>query len=1098
MSMVQNMPNNNNTNTTSNNISQSAINGNDNTTTADSNNLQLQLVSNLNKKHEILTILQLCKSHLKLQQYNTTTNNNNNNNNTSLTTDLLINNYLYLINKLNYKPFQVIWNLSKIYQQKDLYHLAVSLLKEYLDANQSKIKYEDPFDEFIKQDISIQDLQLIQLDQDDQDSDDLIISEVWASLGHCYLMIEDLPNAYLTYQKALYILPNVKCSKLWKGIGVLYDRYGSLDYAEEAFAKVLEIENSQDTLLKEDQNEIYFRLGIIYKHQNKYQQSLECFRFIINNPPPPLKECDIWFQLGQVCELMQDYENAKLAYTECCLLNGNHHKGWICLAVMYLVLQEAKIDSYMEQGLNIEEEIGKNEDVFFEETKMALQCLNNHLRIDANDTLCWYYLGRAHLLLRDYQTSYEYYQNCINKDPNNANFWCSIGILYYAIGQFHDSLDAYSRAIRLNPYLWEVWYDLGVLYEACGDEEQQFKDAIDAFTQADRLRPGYAAIEYKLKQLSGQQVDLNKSLPKWLEPELPFQQTPQQNPLPQPQAQFPLEQPLVQEQEKPFSGPVPITTAPSTTITTAPSATSFPQPVEQRNDTQPSATDNNNNSNNNVNVTNGNGNVAPVSVQEPTNEVSSGNSLLNNKGLDTLVAAAAMSHNNNNTNITTAKRAPPINNVTTNSTPASSNSASASNGLANLAPGPKKRGRKPKSVNSASSTPMPEDSTQQIQQQQQQQSGGVKKRGRPLGRKNKVNVDIASLAPINPLPTTHTINNNTSNGVLPAQNSLLHNKTLINANNENRLPMFNSVLNRVPSMPSSKGVKLNLAELAAVSVPSQAQKQSNGIVSIAPINNNSNNNNNNGNVVAVPPLNSAKDDNRLLNLVRAAESHSFVPPVQQEQKEKEKVVEEKEQEKEEVVDKVVEKEETHGEKEKEEESVEEKEKRSIEERSSIKSLMNEDVDMEKQGEKAEETQQQKQSQPEPQQEQPQEQSQTEVSNDVVLVENPEKVETVSEEKKEDGMEVEEKKEEQNVVVEEEKVVEDKKPVEEEKTVESAVKEDSKQAVKEDAVPAVTTPEMQKSEYEVSVEEEVEDLPKKIDVEVGEVIRNVEEDENYDD
>ncbi|KAL6927335.1 hypothetical protein ACO0SA_003633 [Hanseniaspora valbyensis] len=997
MSMVQNMPNNNNTNTTSNNISQSAINGNDNTTTADSNNLQLQLVSNLNKKHEILTILQLCKSHLKLQQYNTTTNNNNNNN-TSLTTDLLINNYLYLINKLNYKPFQVIWNLSKIYQQKDLYHLAVSLLKEYLDANQSKIKYEDPFDEFIKQDISIQDLQLIQLDQDDQDSDDLIISEVWASLGHCYLMIEDLPNAYLTYQKALYILPNVKCSKLWKGIGVLYDRYGSLDYAEEAFAKVLEIENSQDTLLKEDQNEIYFRLGIIYKHQNKYQQSLECFRFIINNPPPPLKECDIWFQLGQVCELMQDYENAKLAYTECCLLNGNHHKGWICLAVMYLVLQEAKIDSYMEQGLNIEEEIGKNEDVFFEETKMALQCLNNHLRIDANDTLCWYYLGRAHLLLRDYQTSYEYYQNCINKDPNNSNFWCSIGILYYAIGQFHDSLDAYSRAIRLNPYLWEVWYDLGVLYEACGDEEQQFKDAIDAFTQADRLRPGYAAIEYKLKQLSGQQVNLNKNLPKWLEPELPFQQTPQQNPLPQPQAQFPLEQPLVQEQEKPFAGPTPITTAPSTTIPTAPFAPSFRQPVEQRNDTPPSTADNNNNSNNNnnnvnVNVANGNGNgnLAPVSVQEPSNEVSSGNNMLNNKGLDTLVAAAAMSHNNNNnnSNSTTAKRAPPINNVTTNSTPASSNSASASNGLANLAPGPKKRGRKPKSVNSASSTPMPEDSTQQIQQQQQQ-SGGVKKRGRPLGRKNKVNVDIASLAPINPLPTTHAINNNTSNNVLPAQSSLLHNKTLINANNENRLPMFNSVLNRVPSMPSGKGVKLNLAELAAVSVPSQAQKQSNGIVSIAPINNNSNSSNNNGNVVVVPPLNSAKDDNRLLNLVRAAESHSFVPPIQQQQQEqqKEKVVEEKEQEKEEVVEKVVEKEDAHGEKEKEEETAEEKEKRSIEERSSIKSLMNEDVDMEKQDEKVEETQQ-PQSQPELQQEQPQ--AQTEISSDVQPVENQRKL-----------------------------------------------------------------------------------------------------------
>jgi len=27
--------------------------------------------------------------------------------------------------------------------------------------------------------------------------------------------------------------------KLWYGIGILYDRYGSLDHAEEAFASVL-------------------------------------------------------------------------------------------------------------------------------------------------------------------------------------------------------------------------------------------------------------------------------------------------------------------------------------------------------------------------------------------------------------------------------------------------------------------------------------------------------------------------------------------------------------------------------------------------------------------------------------------------------------------------------------------------------------------------------------------------------------------------------------------------------------------------------------------------------------------------------------------
>jgi lipoprotein NlpI len=58
--------------------------------------------------------------------------------------------------------------------------------------------------------------------------------------------------------------------KLWYGIGILYDRYGSLEHAEEAFSQVMRMQPDF-----EKSNEIYFRLGIIYKQQQKYQSSLE-------------------------------------------------------------------------------------------------------------------------------------------------------------------------------------------------------------------------------------------------------------------------------------------------------------------------------------------------------------------------------------------------------------------------------------------------------------------------------------------------------------------------------------------------------------------------------------------------------------------------------------------------------------------------------------------------------------------------------------------------------------------------------------------------------------------------------------------------------
>jgi glucose repression mediator protein len=114
-------------------------------------------------------------------------------------------------------------------------------------------------------------------------------------------MKDDLPKAYTAYQQALYHLQNPKVSnhawnrelvliwqepKLWYGIGILYDRYGSFEHAEEAFSSVLKMDPSESRLFIQlsvlahtaefdKANEIYFRLGIIYKHQRKYSASLE-------------------------------------------------------------------------------------------------------------------------------------------------------------------------------------------------------------------------------------------------------------------------------------------------------------------------------------------------------------------------------------------------------------------------------------------------------------------------------------------------------------------------------------------------------------------------------------------------------------------------------------------------------------------------------------------------------------------------------------------------------------------------------------------------------------------------------------------------------
>ena len=73
------------------------------------------------------------------------------------------------------------------------------------------------------------------------------------------------------------------------------------------FLRVIALNSDRKVALDFDKaNEILFRLGIIYKQQGKYAESLECFDRILRNPPNPLAHADIWFQIGHVYEQQHD------------------------------------------------------------------------------------------------------------------------------------------------------------------------------------------------------------------------------------------------------------------------------------------------------------------------------------------------------------------------------------------------------------------------------------------------------------------------------------------------------------------------------------------------------------------------------------------------------------------------------------------------------------------------------------------------------------------------------------------------------------------------------------------------------------------------
>eukprot|EP01096_Ripella_sp_DP13-Kostka_P009152 TRINITY_DN346_c0_g1_i6.p1 TRINITY_DN346_c0_g1~~TRINITY_DN346_c0_g1_i6.p1 ORF type:complete len:216 (+),score=97.10 TRINITY_DN346_c0_g1_i6:238-885(+) len=199
-------------------------------------------------------------------------------------------------------------------------------------------------------------------------------------------------------------MPDHSDSHLWYGIGILYDRCGSYDIAEDAFTSALKYRPRF-----EKANEIYFRLGYIYKQLGKYEQSLRNFQTILGRPPAPLTQADLFFQIGHVYEMQKEFVAAKDNYQMVLKLNPQHPKALQQLGWLYH-------HTWNDQD-------------------MAISFLFRSLEADQNDGQTWYLLGRCYMSQQKYRKAYDAYQQAVYRDGRNPTFWCSIGVLYYQINQ---------------------------------------------------------------------------------------------------------------------------------------------------------------------------------------------------------------------------------------------------------------------------------------------------------------------------------------------------------------------------------------------------------------------------------------------------------------------------------------------------------------------------------------------------------------------------------------------------------------------------------------------------------------------------------------
>lgn len=312
--------------------------------------------------------------------------------------------------------------------------------------------------------------------------------EVWGALGHCFLQLDNLPEAYHAYQQALFYLKEPKNPSLWYGIGVLYDRYGSWHHAEEAFTSVVQMSPNFEKV-----SEIYYRLGMLYNMQGRVKEALDCFERTLALPPDTFPRVDALYQIALIRLLQREFSYAHQLLEQIVEQEPNHLLSLRELAWLYYCNAATPSQNLVAKFMTATPPAEGHGRV-----DVAITLLQRALDINRSDMLTAYLLGRCYMEKQAFTTAYEMFESCIRLNPGNPYFWVSIGVLYHLIYQYRDALDAYTRSIRQNPNLVEAWYNLGSLYEASNN---QLRDAAEAYEKCLNLDPQRQGIAERYEKI---------------------------------------------------------------------------------------------------------------------------------------------------------------------------------------------------------------------------------------------------------------------------------------------------------------------------------------------------------------------------------------------------------------------------------------------------------------------------------------------------------------------------------------------------------------------------------------------------------------------
>lgn len=114
--------------------------------------------------------------------------------------------------------------------------------------------------------------------------------------------------------------------------------------------------------------------------------------------------------------------------------------------------------------------------------KEALNCFNNAIKCNPNNSKAWYNKGTSLSILGIFnEETLHCFDVCIEINPLDAGAWTNRGTTLFQMGNYDEAIRSYNRALEVHPDHTSAWSNKGILYNFIGKK----KEAKDCFKKAE-------------------------------------------------------------------------------------------------------------------------------------------------------------------------------------------------------------------------------------------------------------------------------------------------------------------------------------------------------------------------------------------------------------------------------------------------------------------------------------------------------------------------------------------------------------------------------------------------------------------------------------